>query len=168
MDGAAPGVTVWLDRPVTPPLDEALRVVRFWLEEWSDLGAVTVAVGAPPPGCVTVDPGAVTDAADGAPALLRVVLDAAGEALARRHAAPAAADTGAPAAGDLEPFGAGEMAVFARLDGDPDLERRLEDALGAALDGVALLQDSTVVHDTVGQWVIGQAPPQPPGRGARR
>ncbi|MDG6107137.1 MFS transporter [Dactylosporangium aurantiacum] len=58
-------------------------------------------------------------------------------------------------------LGAVPVAVGAAPPGhvqvDPDAERRLEDALSDALDGVAVLQDSTVVRDTVGQWVIGRS-----------
>jgi hypothetical protein len=156
VDGAATGVTVWLDYPPAPLLDEAVPLVRFWLAEWSDFGAVTVALGAPPPGspdvCVTVDPGTAGDVAAARLLLLRAVIDAAGSRAVQTSPAPA---TSSP--GDLEPFGAGEMAVFARLDGGPDLRDRLDGALETALDGEALLQDSTVLDGTVGQWVIGRA-----------
>ncbi|WP_433215510.1 hypothetical protein ACQP00_05990 [Dactylosporangium sp. CS-047395] len=77
----------------------------------------------------------------------------------------AAADTPAPdlelgaVADDFEAFGAGEMALFARLPDDraaADLEAELADTLA----GVALLQDQTHA-DGLTQWILGRAPERP-------
>ena len=59
----------------------------------------------------------------------------------------------------MEPFGAGEMAVFVHLGDDPsnshDAFEAMDHILERTLNGVAALQDSTVV-DGFGQWVIGR------------
>ncbi|GAB3870915.1 hypothetical protein ACFPIJ_04990 [Dactylosporangium cerinum] len=146
-------------------LADAVPVVQRWLTEWSDYGTVTIAL-TPAARVETVDAG-VTDAAGARAAVLRAVLrgidraallSALLGAIRRRIDPPvivAAGDPPPAGGGELwhfESFGAGEMAVFMRVDEDAfdDLEGTLEAMLG----DVASLQEPAY-HDGVGQWVLG-------------
>jgi hypothetical protein len=74
-------------------------------------------------------------------------------------AAAAAGPRPEPAAfvsGPFAAFGAGEMAVFARVRDEREAAE-LGDELAERLDGVALLQDETRA-DGITQWVLGRAP----------
>nr|BFE63056.1 hypothetical protein GCM10020063_075820 [Dactylosporangium thailandense] len=60
----------------------------------------------------------------------------------------------APDDDPFEPFGAGEMAVYARTP-DDETAAGLGAELAGSLHGVALLQDETHA-DGVAQWILGR------------
>jgi hypothetical protein len=159
------GLTVHLALPGPDRLlTDAVPVVQRWLAEWSDYGTVTIDL-TPTARFETVDADGVTDAAGARAAVLRAVLQGVDRAallsallgaIRRRIDPPLKLTGGPPSAGGgelwhFESFGAGEMAVFMRVDEDAfdDLAGPLEARLG----DVASLQEPAW-HDGVGQWVI--------------
>ncbi|WP_433056989.1 hypothetical protein [Dactylosporangium sp. CS-033363] len=106
-------------------------VTGHWLREW----------GVPP--------------APGGEDLLSALAAAAGTPAPEPDATPAPEPDATAAADAFEPFGAGEMALFARLP-DDRASADLEAELAATLTGVALLQDQTHA-DGLTQWILGRA-----------
>lgn len=180
MDGTAADVRIILRRPGGPVgklLDDAVPVVAYWINQWSDFAAsalacpVTIVLVAdgheddhPDQVSVALQVPAVEDADSARAAVLTGVLDGLVEASRRYPRRPTVEVRSEPEASsdgsdEFETFGPGEMAVFAFLGGDDALAGEAADSLGSDLErllqGVALLQD-TAVAGGYGQWILGR------------